>query len=200
MLYSITGKIVLTEPHTAVIECGGIAYRLTVSANTLAQLAGKNGEIRLFTYLQVREDALELYGFYDTEELSAFRLLISVSGVGPKAAMSILSLLTYGQFAIAVSTGDTKSISRASGVGAKTAARIVLELKDKLRASAGAAEGEQKPISGAAVSGGQYSEALNALLVLGYTRTEAEGALSTLNTSSMSLEEMITAALKKLMR
>ena len=114
--------------------------------------------------------------------------------------MSILSLLTYGQFAIAVSTGDTKSISRASGVGAKTAARIVLELKDKLRASAGAAEGEQKPISGAAVSGGQYSEALNALLVLGYTRTEAEGALSTLNTSSMSLEEMITAALKKLMR
>lgn len=199
MLYSITGKIVLTEPHTAVIECGGIAYRLTVSANTLAQLAGKTGEIRLFTYMQVREDALELYGFYDTEELSAFRLLISVSGVGPKAAMSILSLLTYGQFAIAVSTGDTKSISRASGVGAKTAARIVLELKDKLRAATGTAEEGQTSAS-AAVSGGQYSEALNALLVLGYTRTEAEGALRTFNASSMSLEEIITAALKKLMR
>ena len=199
MLYSITGKIVLTEPHTAVIECGGIAYRLTVSANTLAQLAGKTGEIRLFTYMQVREDALELYGFYDTEELSAFRLLISVSGVGPKAAMSILSLLTYGQFAIAVSTGDTKSISRASGVGAKTAARIVLELKDKLRAATGTAEEGQTSAS-AAVSGGQYSEALNALLVLGYTRTEAEGALRTLNASSMSLEEIITAALKRLMR
>ncbi len=199
MLYSITGKIVLTEPHTAVIECGGIAYRLTVSANTLAQLAGKTGEIRLFTYMQVREDALELYGFYDTEELSAFRLLISVSGVGPKAAMSILSLLTYGQFAIAVSTGDTKSISRASGVGAKTAARIVLELKDKLRAATGTAEEGQTSAS-AAVSGGQYSEALNALLVLGYTRTEAEGALRPLHASSMSLEEIITAALKKLMR
>ena len=199
MLYSITGKIVLTEPHTAVIECGGIAYRLTVSANTLAQLAGKTGEIRLFTYMQVREDALELYGFDDTEELSAFRLLISVSGVGPKAAMSILSLLTYGQFAIAVSTGDTKSISRASGVGAKTAARIVLELKDKLRAATGTAEEGQTSAS-AAVSGGQYSEALNALLVLGYTRTEAEGALRPLHASSMSLEEIITAALKKLMR
>lgn len=199
MLYSITGEIVLTEPHTAVIECSGIAYRLTVSANTLACLAGKTGEVRLFTYLQVREDALELYGFYDTEELSAFRMLISVSGVGPKAAMSILSLMTYGQFAIAVSTGDTKSISRASGIGAKTAARIVLELKDKLRGQVSAAEKEGETPLGTP-SGGQIGEALDALLVLGYTRSEAEGALRSLESSAMTLEEMIIASLKKLMR
>jgi Holliday junction DNA helicase RuvA len=155
--------------------------------------------VTLFTHLNVKEDALDLYGFISQEELHAYRLLTSVSGVGPKAAMSILSHLTPEQFAVAVGTGDTKSISKAPGVGAKTAARVILELKDKI-AKQLSQDDESAPRDTDLLPGrDNLSEAMNALLVLGYTRGEATSVLKTLD-STLSLEDMITAALKKLMK
>ena len=199
MYYHINGELCLTEPHTAVIDCGGVGYRLTVSNTTLGSIAHKLGEkVKLYTYLAVREDAMELFGFYSVEEHSAFKQLITVSGVGPKAAISILSTLTPSQFAAAVCSSDTKAISKASGIGAKTAARIVLELKDKI-----AKEYGDEAIIAAPVgiqSSGKLSDAVNALLVLGYSKSEATEALSGIDSSAMPLEALITAALKRLMK
>ena len=130
MFYHIAGEYVHAEESFVVIDCGGVGYRLTVSRNTAETLGyPKGGErVKLYTYLQVREDGVELFGFYSEEELDAFRLLITVSGVGPKAAMAILSLFTPEKLAYAVAGEDVKAISRANGVGPKTAARVVLEL------------------------------------------------------------------------
>ncbi|MCQ2432115.1 MAG: Holliday junction branch migration protein RuvA [Clostridia bacterium] len=201
MFYYISGKLVLTEANAAVIDNQGIAYRLTISGSTHAKLSSKiGGDAKLFTYLNVREDGLDLFGFYTQEELNAFRLLISVSGVGPKAAMSVLSQMSPEKFAVAVGMGDTKAISRAPGVGAKTAARIILELKDKIAKQLSQEEAAQ------GFSGDDFlpaksnvEEAVNALLVLGYTRGEAASVLKGMD-PAMPLEEMITAALKKLVK
>ena len=202
MFYYISGKLVLTEANAAVIDNQGIAYRLTVSGSTHAKLSSKIGsDAKLFTYLNVREDGLDLFGFYTQEELNAFKLLISVSGVGPKAAMSVLSQMTPEKFAISVGMGDTKAISRAPGVGPKTAARIILELKDKIakQLSAETAETGFSDDVGIAPAANTAEEALNALLVLGYTRGEAASALRGAD-PALSLEDLITSALKKLMK
>ena len=200
MFYSITGILATTEIAAAVIDVNGVAFYCNISAKTHAKLSPKLGEkVTLFTHLNVKEDALDLYGFISQEELHAYRLLTSVSGVGPKAAMSILSHLTPEQFAVAVGTGDTKAISKAPGVGAKTAARVILELKDKIAKQLSA---EQEDVSGDTdllPGRDTLSEAMNALLVRGYTRGEATAVLKTLD-STLSLEDMITAALKKLMK
>ncbi len=205
MIHYITGKLVATEPGALIIDTagngGGLAYRLFVSDNTLAALASKLDEkVKVYTYLSVREDAMDLYGFHSNDERGAFNQLISVSGVGPKAALAILSVLTPDSLAVAVSSQDAKAIARANGVGAKIAARVVLELKDKLTKELGrAAEVGAAPDASNSKSSGKYSDALNALIVLGYSRSEAAEALRGLDTS-LSLEGMITAALKKLMR
>lgn len=203
MLYYLNGTLAMTELNTAVIDCGGVGYKLTISGNTLGRLASKlNTKVRLYTYMQISEaNGVELFGFYDTEELSAFKLLISVSGVGPKAAMSILSLLTPERFALAVTGEDAKALSRAQGVGAKTAARIVLELKDKINKEFSASGGAEAPET-AATGGesGKLSDAQNTLLVLGYSRTEAIAALRGIDISSLSLEDIIREALKRLTR
>ncbi len=199
MYYHIHGELCLTEPHTAVVDCGGVGYKLTVSNTTLAAISSKLGDkVKLYTYLAVREDAMELFGFYTMQEHSAFCQLITVSGVGPKAAMSILSTLTPEQFAAAVCSSDTKTLGKASGIGAKTAARIVLELKDKLAKEYGAEAVTAAPVGIA--SSGKLSDAVNALLVLGYSKSEATNALSGIDSSSMPLESLITAALKRLMK
>ncbi|MBQ8578096.1 MAG: Holliday junction branch migration protein RuvA [Clostridia bacterium] len=200
MFYSITGTLVTTEINAAIVDNNGIAFYMTVSAKTHAKLSPKRGEkITLFTYLNVREDGLDLFGFYTQEELNTFKLLITISGVGPKAALSILSQMTPEQFAVAVGTGDTKAIAKAKGLGAKTAARIILELKDKLAKQL--AEDDSPADSAAELLPGRdnLSEAMNALLVLGYTRAEATAVLKTVDTT-LPLEDMITAALKKLMK
>lgn len=200
MFYSITGTLVTTEINAAIVDNNGIAFYMTVSAKTHAKLSPKRGEkVTLFTYLNVREDGLDLFGFYTQEELNTFKLLITISGVGPKAALSILSQMTPEQFAVAVGTGDTKAIAKAKGLGAKTAARIILELKDKLAKQL--AEDDSPADSAAELLPGRdnLSEAMNALLVLGYTRAEATAVLKTVDTT-LPLEDMITAALKKLMK
>lgn len=187
----------MTDPQFAVIDCGGVGYKLSISGSTLSKIAPcQGGEVTLYTHLSVREDAVELLGFYSTEELSAFKMLIGVSGVGPKAAMAILSIMTPEKFAFSVSTGDAKSLSRASGVGGKTAARIILELKDKVSKELNAIDTDTGEVASAPV-GANASEAISALTVLGYTRAEAEHALAKVDTSD-TLENVITAALKKL--
>ena len=130
MIYSVSGKLIHTEPELAVVECGGVGYGCKTTFNTLQKIAGES-EVMLYTCLSVREDAAELYGFADREELKCFRLLISVSGVGPKAALSILSGMNTQQFALCVATADSKALTKVKGIGAKTAQRIILELKDK---------------------------------------------------------------------
>lgn len=198
MFYYIQGEVAHTEPSCAVIDCGGVGYKLTVSGNTAAKCSlGK--KMKLFTHLNVREDAVELFGFGDMQELAAFKLLISISGIGPKAAMAILSQLTPEKFALAVTTGDTKAISKAPGVGVKTAARIVLELKDKIAKDIAPAvdiESTNLPLE----ENGKLSETVNALLVLGYTKAEAMNVLKKIDTASMPLEDMIREALRNLMK
>ncbi len=193
MFYYVKGELVMTDPQSAVVDCGGVGYKLTVSMNTLSRLTELGKKVCLYTHFSVREDAVELFGFYDTEELYAFRLLISVSGVGPKAAIAILSLLSPAKFAVAVSTGDTKTLSKASGVGAKTAARIVLELKDKVSATAVADDGKAVVET---ARGGIIDDAIEALMVLGYQRQTAQKALA--GCKGETLEELMRAALNKI--
>ena len=203
MYYYVSGTLALKSMGFAVIDAGGVGYKLTVSQNTYDKLPLAGNSAKLYTYLAVREDGIELFGFYDETELSSFQMLITVSGVGPKAAMSILSLLSPEKFALAVCTEDTKAISKASGVGPKTAARIVLELKDKLIKEHGgefnAAPEMGTPAKSGAPARGKLTEALDALMVLGYQRAEATQVLKSMPTEQMTLEEIIRQALKKLM-
>ena len=201
MFYYIKGELVMTDPQSAVVDCGGIGYKLTVSANTLSHLTRLGEKVCLYTHFYIREDALDLLGFYSEAELSAFKLLISVSGIGPKAAMAILSIMTPEKFALAVSTGDAKAIAKAQGVGSKTAARVVLELKDKIAKTFGTelpdASKDSGDIDVEFSPMGSTEEAVTALMVLGYTRQEAKAALKGVD-PMLSLEEMITAALRKM--
>ena len=214
MFYFISGKLAALEREAdrgfAVVDAGGVGYKLTVSGTTYDRMpphlsVSEPPNVKLYTYMSVREDDVELFGFATLDELTAFKMLISVSGVGPKVALSVLSLLTPEKFAMAVCSEDQKAISKASGVGAKTAARIVLELKDKLMKSSLGTAGvvdSDLPTSGKAVSNAttrsKISEAQDALAVLGYNRMQITSVLSGIDTASLSLEEIIKAALKKL--
>ena len=194
MFYYLEGKLLLPEMNTAVIDCGGVGYRLTVSGSTRQEISSKVGQTaRLYTLLSVREDAMELYGFSTEEERLAYEQLTSVSGVGPKAAISILSALTVERLNKAVLTGDVKSIATAQGVGNKTAARVILELKDHLAKVLGMKAEDLPDVP----DGGQdLGDALNALMVLGYTRAEATAALRKIKTAGKSTEELIKEGLK----
>ena len=200
MFYYVKGELVMTDPQSAVVDCGGVGYKLTVSMNTLSHLTETGKKVCLYTHLSVREDAVELFGFYDTDELSAFRLLISVSGVGPKAAMAILSLLSPEKFAVAVSSGDTKTLAKAQGIGAKTAARIVLELKDKLaKAAKEDSSFAQAAHNSVNVSTGNVPKAIEALGVLGYSPSDVSPVLATRD-SALPVEQLISLTLKQMGR
>ena len=201
MYYYISGELVLAEPNTAVVDAGGVGYQLTISGNTLGKLAGKIGsKVKLYTHLSVREDAMELYGFSTMEELSSFRMLISVSGVGAKSAVSILSLMSPERFAVAVMNGDAKAIAKAQGIGSKTAARVILELKDKIKKEFAAEDdGGMTTEDLLPTKENNLSEAANALMVLGYTRVEASYALKGADPQA-DLEVLIKTALTKLMK
>lgn len=201
MFYYLNGKLALAEPNTAVLDCGGVGYRLTVSGSTLGHLAGKlNAEVRLYTYLAVREDGIELFGFFELAERHAFEMLLGVSGVGPKAAISVLTLLSPAALSVAVATEDKKAISKASGIGPKTAARIILELKDKIakELSADMSDTDDTGTGALPAESGIFSDALNTLLVLGYSRPEGISALHGLDTEQLGLEETVRAALRRL--
>ena len=190
------GTLAFLRTDAAVVECGGVGYRLAVSASTHAKLSPLLGwEATLFAYLAVREDAMELYGFSDETERALFIHLLSVSGVGPKAALSVLSTLPADRLAVCVAAGDAKAIASAPGVGLKTAQKIILELKDKLAKEF--ASGEPLPDGVPSDGADDASDAVNALVVLGYSRAQALGALKGLD-SALPLEIRIREALKKL--
>ena len=197
MIYSLNGTLTYTDPTTAVVECAGVGYGCRVTYNTLRQLPDTGKQVFLFTYMNVREDAVDLFGFYTKEELECFKLLTTVNGVGPKAAISILSELTPNAVCAAISTGDTKTITRAQGVGPKVAQRNVLELKDKVGMAVSDEGIENSDISSANSAQGGKSEAISALMALGYSQSEAKSAVSKCDTSR-DTEQIIKDALKYL--
>lgn len=199
MFHHIKGTVVHVDPNRVVLDNGGVGY--SINTSFFSASAVKKGEEALFyTYLHVREDAMELYGFATEEELSCYKMLTSISGVGPKAALAILSVVTPEKLALCVISEDEKALTKAPGVGKKLAQRIILELKDKLAKS-------QLSVSGTAgvelpspqVNMGSAGEALAALTVLGYGRAEAAEALKGLD-ESLPVEELVRQCLKKLMR
>lgn len=200
MFYSLTGKIIHKGEQTVAISCGGVGFKCFTTRNTLSKLSlNKSDEVTVFTHLNVREDALDLFGFATEEELEAFKMLIGVSGVGPKAALAILSELTPDAFAVAVASGDSKAITAANGVGPKLAQRVIMELKDKI-ADVSFISDESSAVSSAVNTVNNMSntsEAIAALTALGYSQTEASVAVSKLS-PSLSVEELIKGALKNM--
>ena len=201
MYYYVSGEVAHVEPYLAVIDCGGVGYACRTTTFTLSQIK-KGDKAKLFTYLSVREDAMDLYGFASSEELKLFQQLFSVSGVGPKAALSILSAGTPANLALAIITGDEKALTAAAGVGKKLAQRIILELKDKLtKGQTVSAAGES--VAGPAVTiipQNKLSEASAALAVLGYSQAEINVALKGIDIDNQSLEQIIRLALKNMMK
>lgn len=205
MFYYISGKLAALEPAFAVIDAGGVGYKMTISQNTYSAMPPHRSVtempmVRLYSYMAVREDDVELFGFISQEELSAFKMLITVSGVGPKAAISILSQLSPAKLAVAICTDDKKSIAQSNGIGPKTAARIILELKDKLKNTVIDDFDESDTAAVSVASGSKLSDAQDALAVLGYSKNEALSALRGIDLNSLELDEIIKLALKKLMR
>lgn len=206
MFYYISGRLAHLSPTFAVVDAGGVGYKMTISYHTFGSASKAEGEaIKLYSHMAVREDDIELFGFATEEELAAFKLLITVSGVGPKAAISILSELTPSKLNWAICSDDKKAISKANGIGPKTAARIILELKDKLKGNSSFDTTEQNGgniLDGIAADlpGNKESDALDALTVLGYSRSDAATALKGIDVANTELDDIIRLALKKLMR
>jgi Holliday junction DNA helicase RuvA len=198
MIYSLNGILTYAGPLFAVIDCGGVGFKCSTTMNTLRKLPKIGEKAMLHTYLNVREDALDLFGFIDDKELNCFKMLISVTGVGPKAAISILSEATPEKFALYVATGDVKALTKAQGVGSKIAQRIILELKDNINTAYVTEEFSQSELSNFSASG-NIEEAINALMVLGYAKNDAAMAAAKCD-STLSVEDIIKLALKNLMR
>ena len=196
MIYCVRGKLTHIENNLAVVECAGVGYAVRTSAVTISRLPGMGEETTLYTYLHISENSIDLFGFADQGELNCFKMLLGVTRVGPRAALSVLSSVTAEQFALAVASGDAKTLSRAPGLGMKTAQRIILELKDKISKEQAAA-GISMPEIPLMSSSSNASEAINALVVLGYTQSEAAGVITKLD-PELSVEDMIKQGLQKL--
>ena len=194
MIYSVRGTLVHTEQNLAVVECGGVGYGCRTTLNTLRDVK-IGSEVTLYTYMSVREDAVELFGFSTQKELQTYKLLININGVGPKAGISILSILTPEQVAVAVSSGDWKTITQANGVGPKMAQRIVLELKDKFKSLE--SDDSLSPNGANTSVSGNIPAAVQALAVLGFSAADVTPILTKLD-PNMSVEQMNGATLKKL--
>ena len=206
MFYYISGTLAHLDLNTAVVDAGGVGYKMTISQMTYSSLPHQNTDttpVKLYTHLSVREDGIELYGFGSAEELESFQLLITVSGVGPKAAISILSQLTPSRLVAAICADDKKAIAAANGIGPKTAARIILELKDKLQKVGFSADDTvalaNEPTFAPSASS-KRSDALEALMALGYSRNEATAVLKTIDVDALELDDIIRLSLKKIMK
>ena len=196
MIYSLNGRVAYALGDTAVIECGGVGYACKTTLGTLSELSvGETAT--LYTHLAVREDAVELFGFYSLEELECFRLLISVSGVGARFALAILSSMTPSSMAMAIASGNQKEFSKVKGIGPKIAQRIVMELKDKITREPAEALGQEGASLAGLAAGSAAQEAVAALVVLGYSQSEAVSAVSGCG-EDMAADEIIKQALKRL--
>lgn len=202
MFYYLSGTLAHIGPYLAVVDCGGVGYACKTTNYTLGTI--KKGEkVTLFTHLAVSQDNIDLYGFSTMEEKNLFQMLTSVSGVGPKAALSILSTSAPSNLALSIITGDAKTLTAAPGVGKKIAQRIILELKDKLSKEQGGGDFTVSAMPAAAstvIPEDKLSEASAALAVLGYTQGEINTALKGIDMSALSLEDIIKQALKRMMK
>lgn len=200
MFYYLNGTVAVIEANLAVIDCGGVGYACRTTTRTLSRLT-RGEQARLYTYCSIREDAWDIYGFADQKELSCFKMLISITGVGPKAAISILSASSPEDLAIAVAAGNERALTVAPGIGKKIAQRIILELKDKM-----GVEMEQMakdgfvPPAGAVLSGTKAADVSAALTVLGYNPAEISAAMRTVDMESLSVEEIIREILKNALK
>ena len=202
MFYYLSGELTYRDSNTCVVDCGGVGYKLTVSLITATSLVSKmNTKVKLYTHLAVREDGMELFGFGSNEERECFNQLTSVSGVGPKVAMSILSNMTPDRLALAICTEDAKAIAKTPGIGPKSAARIILELKDKISkdmmSGVGSENLDTPPLK--TIIRGNISEASEALMVLGYDKSTILSVLKDAD-PAMDVGDIIKLALKKLTR
>ena len=201
MFYYLDGTVAEILPNLAVMDCGGVGYACKTTNNTLAKLK-KGQRAKLYTHLNVGEGIFELYGFAAQNELNSFRLLIGVSGVGPKAALAILSVGTPETLAMAIVTGDEKTLTAAPGIGKKIAQRIILELKDKMaKETAGGLDfSGGKGAAAPALFSNKAAEAAQALAVLGYSSTEVGQALKGVDVEGLPLEEIIRQSLKRMVK
>lgn len=197
MLYNINGVLTVTDVNYFVVECGGVGFKCFTTLNTVKNIGRVGDKVNVFTYLSVREDALDLYGFSTVEELESFKLLITVSGIGPKAAVSILSELSPDRLAVCIASGDAKAIMRAQGVGKKTAERVVLELKDKMGSISVSGNSQAVANAASASENSVSAEAVEALVALGFSQTDASVAVGAMD-KSLSVDEMIRLGLKQL--
>ena len=195
MFYCLNGTLIHKDTSSAVIDCGGVGFLCHCSLNTVKKLPKIGEDAFLFTYLSVKEDALDLFGFADHSELDCFKLLLGVSGVGAKSALSVLSELDSDKFALCVAAGDFKRLQKAQGIGQKTAQRIVLELRDKVGGVGGGNSDLIEVLT--AETGNAMEESIAALVSLGYGRTDAAAAVAKLD-RAMPVEDMIRHALKEL--
>lgn len=198
MIYSLKGKLIYKEPSMAVIECGGVGYSCKITENTFSKLKNINDEQFLYTHMSVREDNIELFGFSSQDELKCFKLLISVTSVGAKAGISILSALTPEKFILAVSSGDSKAISKSKGVGSKTAQRIILELKDKIAKEDINITGDVFSSNDVPINTSNIEEAIQGLMALGYSQSEVLPIIRKLS-GDLSTSDIIREVLKLMM-
>ena len=199
MISYIKGTLEIKAKDYIVVDVGGIGYKIFMSETAINELE-KGTEAKVFTYMRVREDDISLYGFLNNEELVTFELLISVGGVGAKSAITILSNITPSKFALAVITNDVNTLKKLPGIGAKTAARIILELKDKMKTEQSIEGSKNEKIKEAIVLDNKANDAVEALCVLGYTRKDVENVIAKIDTSKLTVEEIIRQGLKYLGR
>ena len=199
MISYIKGRLEIKAKDYIVVDVSGIGYKIFMSETAISELE-KGTEVKVFTYMRVREDDISLYGFLNNEELVTFELLISVGGVGAKSAIIILSNITPSKFALAVITNDVNTLKKLPGIGAKTAGRIILELKDKMKTEQSIEESKNEEIKEAIVLDNKANDALEALCVLGYTKKDVENVIAKIDTTKLTVEEIIRQGLKYLGR
>ena len=197
MICSLRGKLIYSDKDTAIIECGGVGMRCNIGINTYTKLSPVGTETFLHTYMSVKEDSIDLFGFYTVEELECFKMLISVSGVGPKMGIALLSEFPPDKIMLCIASNDSKTLTSASGVGNKLAQRIVLELKDKV-SSVPTVSNDLSAAVSASVNNNS-KETIAALVSLGFSQSEASVVVGRLD-ANLSTEEMIKSALKELSR
>lgn len=202
MISYIKGELAAIQDQKAIVEAGGIGYGIYMSQQALSLLPPAGKEVKIHTYLNVREDAMQLYGFLTSEDLQIFKLLIGVSGIGPKAGLNILSCLSPDELRFAVLAGDVKTISSAPGIGKKTAEKLILELKDKMKIEdvlEHAAHGDEKADMADTTDTGMQAEAVQALTALGYGSAESLRAVKKVSAECASVEDVLKEALKNLL-
>lgn len=195
MFYYIEGTVTVIDRNLAVIDAGGVGFLCNTTTNTLSKLE-RGAKARLYTYCNVTETSFDIFGFADMQEKRCFEMLLAVSGVGPKAALSIMSSVTPDGLALAVVTENEKMLTAAPGVGKRTAQRIILELRDKIAKDDVKLSSAASPVAPAGLSGKKLSDVTAALTVLGYSPAEISLALSGIDMDSMSVEEIIKVVLK----